>query len=72
MTNVQNIQRPKLFENFFHLLITWSNEVIDYVKTTNQEKKTDVTPSRTHTTYIKHFIRNIITIAKKFIRLSNE
>lgn len=43
MTNIQNIERPQLFTSLFHLLITFSNEVVDYIKTTNHLSNKSVT-----------------------------
>ena len=57
--------RPTLFNEFFHLLITWSNEVIDYIKTTNDQKKN--TPRKHVTYYLSCMTSNII--AKSFKKL---
>jgi hypothetical protein len=54
MINVKNIQRPTLFQDFFGLLLTYSNEIIEFINTT--EKKS-VTPNRSNATYLKHSIR---------------
>jgi hypothetical protein len=67
MTNVQNIQRPQLFENFFHLLITWSNEVIDYLNTTIQEKKADVTPRRLKASMPSNNTKNYMKLTPNLI-----
>lgn len=38
--NKQNIQRPTLFQVFFDKLITYSNEVIEYIQTTTSKSVT--------------------------------
>ena len=40
----QNIKRPALFEEFFNHLLTWSNDVIDYISITQKEPKA-ITPT---------------------------
>jgi hypothetical protein len=51
--------RPVLFQDFFNLLITWSNEVIDYIQTTS----ICVTPKTTNKP--KSIYRRIFTIISK-------
>jgi len=66
----QNIQRPTLFQEFFDKLITYSNEVIEYINTstinnvTSNYRKTAITL----TNIIKNNIKNIIK--DKFIQIN--
>jgi len=68
--NIQNIQRPTLFQEFFNKLITYSNEVIEYINTTtiNNVTSTYRKTAITLTNTIKNNIKNIIK--DKFIQIN--
>ena len=62
----QNIKRPTLFKEFFNHLLTWSNEIIDYISTTQNEPKA-ITPTylRIILKTTKIFKINILLIKNK-------
>lgn len=39
---VQNIQRPKLFSDFFNLELIWSNDYLEYIQTNNHNTVTSL------------------------------
>ena len=62
----QNIKRPTLFKEFFNHLLTWSNEIIDYISTTQKEPKAiTLTYSRIILKTIKIFKINVLLIKNK-------
>lgn len=61
--NINNIQRPTLFQEFFDKLITYSNEVIEYINTTTIKSVTSIQHDNVVSIFnnIKNTIKNIYT-----------
>jgi len=60
-------QRPTLFIEFFDKLLTYSNDVIEYIKTTRVNNAKNVTSLQNNTTNFFKSVIQIITVPIKKI-----
>jgi len=60
-------QRPTLFIEFFDKLLTYSNDVIEYIKTTSVNNAKNVTSLQNNTTNFFKSVIQIITVPIKKI-----
>ena len=64
---ITNNQRPTLFIEFFDKLLTYSNDVIEYIKTTRVNNAKNVTSLQNNTTNFFKSVIQIITVPIKKI-----
>jgi len=62
---ITNNQRPTLFIEFFDKLLTYSNDVIEYIKTTRVNNAKNVTSLQNNTTNFFKSVIQIITLPIK-------